>query len=476
MKDAIIVGGGMAGLATAYFLQRGARDLPLEYTLVERQPRFGGKVVSEHLDGFLVEGGPDSMFVGKPWGIDLCRELGLEDQLINANPGLRKVYVLWGGRLREMPEGILALVPTRFWPFVSSPLVSPLGKLRMGLEAFIPPRREDGDESLAHFVRRRLGEEALVKIAEPLLAGIYVADPERMSLKSTFPRFLELERRYGSLLRGALAARHSRRSNANGGNASPFVTLRDGMEEMVEALVGRLDPSALLSGRRVVSLTRRSAGFEVGLDDGRRLRGRSVVLATPAFVAAELIEPLDRSIAGSLREIRYISTATVSLGYRRSEFSHSLNGSGFVVARPEGRALTACTWSSSKFPGRAPEDRVLVRAFFGGPGLEEPVHLGDEDLLDLAASEIRQILGVTGEPVLARVHRWVRGNPQYDVGHLQRIEALEEDSKRLPGLFLAGSPYRGVGIPDCVRDGRRAAREVLAYLRPEAHSEAQVVA
>jgi oxygen-dependent protoporphyrinogen oxidase len=460
-----IIGGGIAGLATAYYLQEKARQagLPLSYNLIESGPSFGGKIVTDEQDGFVIEGGPDSFITQKPAALRLCRELGLEDRLLGTNDAQRKVYVLDGGRLRPLPDGVMLVVPTRFTPFALSPLISLPGKARMGLDIFIPPRREEGDESLADFIRRRLGQEALDKIAEPLMAGIHVADPERLSLEATFPRFIRLEQKYGSLIKGMLAQKRQRTvqdSNGTGRRASLFMTLRGGLRELVEALVARLE-GELLSGTGVVELARSADGYHVRLADGGTLVADAVILATPAYAAADLVEPLHPHLAAELRAIRYVSTATVSLGFRHAEFEHPLDGFGFVVSARDGSKLMACTWTSTKFNQRAPGEYVLLRAFVGGPRNQELVELPDEEILQLVREELRQTMGVNAEPVLTRIYRWPGANPQYDVGHLERVDQMEAMAADLPGLYLTGSAYRGVGLPDCIQQGENAADAVI---------------
>ncbi len=466
MRRLVIVGGGIAGLATAYYAQQAAaeRDLPLAITLVERETRLGGKIVTDRPDGFVIEGGPDSFITQKPWALQLCHELDLADRLIGTNDARKAVYVLRGGRLRRMPEGLLLVVPTQFRPFLTSRLISWPGKLRMGLDWFIPPRRDLADESLAAFIRRRLGREALDVLAEPMMAGIHVADAERLSIQATFPRFVEIERRHGSLIRGMLAARHARtkaaRSNGSG-KTTVFMTLRGGLAELVAALERALH-AEIVTGRGVTRLERTPDGYALTLDGGRALTADAVVLAAPAYAAAELLRPLDADLAAQLEAIRYVSTATVSLGYAAADFPHPLDGFGYVVPRSEPSRLLACTWTSTKFPQRAAPQSVLLRAFVGGPRDEALALQDDEALIALVREELGRTLGVRAAPSVARVYRWPRGNPQYDVGHLERVAALEA---ALPaGLYLTGSAYRGVGIPDCVKQGQATARAVVAQL------------
>jgi oxygen-dependent protoporphyrinogen oxidase len=471
-----IVGGGIAGLATAYYLQQKARQAsrPLTYTLIESRPIFGGKIATIIKDGFVIEGGPDSFITQKPAAVHLCRELGLEERLIGTNDARRKVYVLDGGRLLPLPDGVMLIVPTKFAPFALSPLISLPGKARMGLDLFIPPRRgEDDDESMADFIRRRLGREALDKIAEPLLAGIHVADPERLSMKSAFPRLVELERRHGSLIKGMLA----QKSHTQGhGRPQPlFMTLRGGLQELIAALVARLE-GQLLPASRVVGLERvadsaigrhseRSEGsrYRLHLGDGQALLADAVILAIPSYIAADLLEPLHPALAAKVRAIRHVSTATVSLGFQCAGFEHPLGGFGFVVSARAKSRLMACTWTSTKFDGRAPHDYVLLRGFVGGPRNERLVDLPDEALIQLVRDELRQAMGVGARPAVTCVYRWPHGNPQYDVGHLERMDEIESMAAALPGLYLTGSSYRGIGIPDCIEQGRKTAETVIAW-------------
>jgi oxygen-dependent protoporphyrinogen oxidase len=465
MRQVAIVGGGITGLATAYYLQRDGRGA-VDYTLIESSPSFGGKIVSSRENGFVVEGGPDSFITQKTAAIELCRELGLGDQLMNTNDAARKVFVWSRGRLRPMPEGVMLIVPTKITPFLKSSLISWPGKLRMGMDAFIPPRRDDGDETLAHFVRRRLGAEALDKIAEPMIAGIYVADAENLSLKSTFPRFLDLERKHGSLIRGMMRQRRTTngsngRSGSDHSATSMFMTLRGGLQEMTEALVNELNPEALFTNRGVVTLTRDAGSYELTLGDGKRVRADAVVLAAPAYVAADLLRTMDSALASKLQQIRYVSTATVSFGYKRAEVTHPLEGFGFVVPRSERRKIIACTWSSTKFNGRALAEFVLLRAFVGGADRESLAEQDDATIADMARDELREMMGIMAAPVLTRVYRWHKANPQYEVGHQDRVAEIDQHTAQHDGLYIAGAAYHGVGIPDCIQDGARVAKQIL---------------
>jgi oxygen-dependent protoporphyrinogen oxidase len=360
----------------------------------------------------------------------------------------------------------MLVVPTQFTPFALSPLISLPGKLRMGLDLLIPPRRDDGDESLADFIRRRLGREALDKIAEPLMAGIHVADAERLSLRATFPRFIQLEQKYGSLIKGMLAqkARAAQGHNGAGRKQPLFMTMRGGLDELVRGLQARLH-GELLPGTHVVELAHTAGpGYYLRTADGRALLADAVILATPAYAAADLVQPMHPRLATELRAIRYVSTATLSLGFRRDEFEHPLDGFGFVVSAREKSRLMACTWTSTKFDGRAPDEHVLLRCFLGGPRNQSLVDLPDAELVRLAREELQATMGVKAQPVMARLYRWPQANPQYEVGHLGRVERIEALAGELPGLYLTGSPYRGVGIPDCIEQGQATAQAVLAAL------------
>ena len=461
----VVVGGGIAGLSAAYALSQ-ADGPPVACTLVERDSRLGGKILTEQADGFVIEGGPDSFLSLKPWGIELCRKLGLEDRLIGTNQDRRRTFVYSRGRLEELPEGLALGFPTRLGPFLRSGLLSWLGKLRLGAEIFVPRRRVEEDESLGGFFRRRLGAEALERIIEPLMTGIYAGDADRLSIRATFPRFPEMEQEHGSIVRSMLGAR--RRKASEKGEPSrwtPFVTLRGGLSELVRTLTGRLSAVKVCSGRRVRAIRARGegAGYEVLLEGAPPLAADALVLATPAYDAALLLDPLDGALAELMRGIPYASTATVTLGFRREGFSHSLDGYGFVVPRVEGRALLASTWTSSKWDHRAPDGSVLIRSYLGGAGREAALERSDRELVELVRADLRHVMGVTEEPVLARVFRWPRAMPQYLVGHLDRLAVIEERLTRLPGVFLAGAAYRGVGVPDCIRDGLGAAERVRAY-------------
>lgn len=461
----VVVGGGIAGLAAAYRLTQLAPAVVV--TLVEASDRLGGKIVTERVDGFVIEGGPDSFLSAKPRGIGLCRELGLEATLQRTTPRRRRAFVLRGTRLHDLPEGLTGLVPTRLGPMLRTRLVSPLGKARLALDYALPPRRGDDDEALGAFVRRRLGREVYNRLVEPLMAGIYAGDGDRLSLAATFPQLRQGERDHGGLIRGVLAAKRGDSSPGDARSARPgFVTPRGGLGDLVDALAERLRAGGarVLLAAPVSRVVGQKAGetdrYSVELADGRALRADAVVVAAPAGAAADILEELDPTLAAELAAIPHASTAIVSLAYPRAAVPHPLDGHGYVVPRVEGRPALACTWTSAKWADRAPEGHVLLRVFLGRFGREEALAGGDDDLVALAREEVRGVLGIVASPRPTRVHRWRHGMPQYVLGHPERLVTIEQRLLALPGLDLAGNAYRGVGIPGCIASGEAAATTV----------------
>jgi protoporphyrinogen/coproporphyrinogen III oxidase len=460
----LVVGGGIAGLGAAHRAVEVARErgIALELTLVEARERLGGSIASEHTDGFLVEAGPDSFLSEKPWALALCRRLGIEDRLVRTDDRFRKVFVWHRGRLHPLPDGFQLLAPTAMLPFATSSLFSLTGKLRMALDLVLP-RGGGDDESLGAFVRRRLGAEALERVAQPLVAGIYTADPDDLSLTATMPRFIELERTQRSVILGLRRGlRRAPLPGTSGARWSLFVTFAHGMEELVTTLAGRLPAGAVVLKQRVSGMQREGGRWRVTTAEGGAFEADRVIVATEAHATARLVRYLNPALATLLEEIPYASAATVSLGYRRADVPHALDGFGFVVPRTEGKALLAGTFSSVKYPGRAPEGHVLIRGFLGGMLNAAILTEDDETLVTRAREEMRAALGVTAPPVLTRLHRWPASMPQYRVGHLTRVETIDRRVATLPGLTLAGGAYRGVGIADCVHSGEAAAERALS--------------
>jgi protoporphyrinogen/coproporphyrinogen III oxidase len=454
----VIVGGGIAGLSAAYALKkRGVRAL-----LLEADQRPGGVIRTEIRDGFQLELGPDSILAQKPEGLALCRELGLGDRLTPTNPHERSIFVLRKRRLHTLPEGMVLTIPTQIAPFATSRLFSWPGKLRMGAELLIPPRREQSDESIASFMLRRFGREALTLLGEPLLAGIHSGAPERLSMRSTFPRFLDLERRYGSLIRGILATRPRPRPRVP---PAVFYSLRGGLLELARALEAQLATDTMLTSVRIQSVARDGRGFALRSDDGRSWNANAVIVATPARHSAPVLEATARSIAEDLRRIPFVSTAIVFLAYGRADVVHPLHGYGFLSPKGEGLRTAACTFFSTKYPGSAPEGMVLLRGFLGGARDPEILSLPDDELVGLVRRETGALLGISAEPLFTRVHRWPQATPQMEVGHLERIAALDARLAEIPGLFLTGAGLRSTGIPDGVADATRTAESACAYLQ-----------
>jgi oxygen-dependent protoporphyrinogen oxidase len=452
--EVLVIGGGMAGLATAYELQQ--QTIP--FTLLEASPRVGGVVFSERVDDFNVDGGPDALLVQKPEGIKLCQDLGLGPRLVSTKPP-RLAFIQRGGRLHPLPAASVMGIPTEWGPFVTTGLFSWPGKLRMGMELFVPKRSDAADESIGSFMRRRFGNEVVTYLAEPLLAGIHAGDVERLSIRALFPRFPDTEQRVGSLLR---AFRSQPRTAPSSDGA--FRSLPGGLGELVSALERALPASSIRRRTSVTTLAFDGSLFRVQADTGERFSARSVVVATPAFATATILQEAAPAVATLCREIPYASAATVALAFRRDAIAHPLNGSGFVVPRVERSGIMAASWLSSKWPGRAPDGYALVRAFLGGARDPDAINRTDREIVSAAMTAMRPLMGISGEPLFTRVYRWKDANAQHEVGHLTRMAAIDRELAGHHGLFITGSGFRGVGIPDCVADGRATARQVSAWL------------
>lgn len=468
-----IIGGGITGLSSAWYLQKEAEEkgIDLSYTLLEQSDRWGGKIYTEETadhseQPFIVEGGPDSFITQKPWAFQLAHELGIGEQLLPTNDHKKGVFVLNKGKPTIMPDGVMLIVPTKIMPFALSPLLSPLGKLRMGMDLFIPAKRDGKDETLAEFIERRLGAEALDKIAEPLMSGIYNAEAERQSLLATFPRFRAMEEKHGSLIKGMIASRKARGSAPRPANGMPrpasmFISFKNGMRDLVQALESRLTGDCRLN-TTVNSVQQHDRGYSLTLADGSQISAEKLILAVPAYIAARLIQSMSAEAAAELNNIRYVSTGTISVAFKEADISSPLKGFGLVIPRSENRKINAITLSSTKFNRRAPEGYVLMRAFFGGSRHPDMIEVDDEELLRIVRRELDELLDIKAMPLFHRIYRWHRANPQYDVGHMDTVDAIEA---ALPeGLFVTGSPYRGIGIPDCVHQAQQTARLVVEEL------------
>ncbi len=447
----VVVGGGITGLAAAWALDRAARSgADVEPWLVEASARLGGAVATERAGGFVVEAGPDSFLIGKPWALDLCRALGLEDRIVHPQPP-RRVYVLHRRRLHPLPADGGGLVPRRVGALARSRLFSWPEKVRMALEPLVPPERDDADASVGAFFRRRLGAAVVDRLVGPWLGGIYGGDPDRLSLQATVPQYREMVRRHRSLLRALRAA-------PTDGRQPALATLAGGLGELVDRLAADLQRTTVRTGCRAQALLPAGTGYRVCLDGGHEVSADAVVVAAPAPQAAALLEPAVPDVARRLRQISYAPAAVVSVGLGREQVAHPLSGHGYLVARGEGLRHTACTWSSAKWPQRAPPGYVLLRFYVGAGSYSA----ADDDLVTTVLEEARPALGLAGPPVLARVHRWDQALPQYRVGHLDLVAEIEQALRRHPGMVVAGAAYRGVGLPDCIRQGMEAAARALA--------------
>jgi len=429
-KQIVVVGGGVAGLAAAHrVVERSLEsNRAVNVTVLEARDRLGGSLLSYRRGGYLVEGGPDSFITQKPAALSLCRRVGLENEVIGTNPDRRRVYVVRRGKLHPIPEGFLLLAPTRIWPFLVSRLFSWPGKLRMGLDVVLPARRRtpDEDESLADFVRRRFGREALARIAQPLVGGIYTADPEHLSLRATMPRFLELEDRYRSVILGMRKAAKRQGADRRGSGAryGMFVSLADGMVTLVDVLAGRYLAGATRTQAQVTRITREGSRWRVTVANGSDVTADAVILACPAYASAKIVRALDPALARSLASIEYASSATMTMGFRRAQIRHPLDGFGFVVPAAEGRSLIAGTFGSIKFAGRAPADHVLMRCFLGGAVQPHVYAMDDADLRQAVLADLGELVGLQGEPEFVDIHRWPNSMPQYPVGHVQHVARI----------------------------------------------------
>jgi len=458
-----IVGAGITGLSSAHRLLEAGAVPAGEVVVLEAAERLGGQIRTLQDGPYLLEAGADTLVTQKPAGLALCRRLGLGEELIRPYAGGATVHVVRGGKLFPVPDGFMLVGPTRLAPLLASRLFSPAGKLRMIAERFLPPASaEAADESLRSFVTRRFGRESFERVAEPVVGGLFTADSDRLSMQMNLSRFLDLERRSGSVWRGLAAARSRRES---GGDAADPVALRRGMQTLVERLAERLAAATLFTGARVTLLAPAPAGaWRVTVHGVGSVVAHAVVLACPAFVAAELLREVDPALAAGLGDLEYASCATVNLVYDRAAVLAPPAGFGFFVPRTEGVPVLACSHVSRKFEGRAPADHVVLRVYLGGALHGDVLDLGDRELVETAHAYLAPLLRLGQPPRLARVHRHARAMPQLSVGDLERVRALEQRSARHDGLFLCGGGLGAIGIPDCIRSGEGAAEQAREYL------------
>jgi protoporphyrinogen/coproporphyrinogen III oxidase len=455
-----VVGGGISGLAAAHRLvELAPRD---EVVLFEEQNRLGGVLETIHEDGFQIEQSADNFITTFPWAVDLCKRLGLSDNLVQTNPQFRRTFVVRRGRLRPLPDGFLMMAPSRMWPLATTPILSPLGKARAAMEYFIPPRAGESDESMAGFVRRRLGREVFQRLVEPLISAVYAADMEKLSLLATMPRFRQMEKEHGGLIRAMRKQMRSARQpqTQSGPRYSMFVTLEEGLSSLVAAIAAKLPDDAIRLETPVARIDQTVGTWTLTLGDGTTETFDGLILATPSHVAARLLGSVDDELSRQLGGILHSGTAIVTVAYNRDQIAHPMDGMGFVVPSIERRPILAGSFSSQKYTHRAPEGKTLIRVFAGGDQNPQMAEMEDERLVPLVREELAVLLGIKGDPIYHTVAHWPGTMPQYHVGHLELVERIQALVSRLPNLAVAGNAFTGVGIPHCIHTGELAAEAI----------------
>jgi len=472
MPKIVIIGGGIAGLAAAVHLKAGAKahNKTVDVVLLEKNNRIGGKILTEKLGNYLIEGGPDSFLPEKVWSVNLARHLGLEPEMLPSNDEFKGTFIYSKNRLHSLPEGVMLMVPTSFWPMAKSSLITWPGKLRMGMEMFIPKRTSREDESLASFVTRRLGRECLEKIAEPLVAGIHTSNPDNMSVLATFPRFVQMEQKSGSLIHGMISsmknrthASHNAPAPKTGATKLTFsMSFRNGMQSLSQACADHIGPDSIRLNASVRAVEPKGKGYSVVLESGETLDADHVMIAAAAYDAAAIVKGFDETLAAQMNKIEWSSSGTVSVAFNKNDVKVPLKGFGFIVPRIEGRRINASTYSSIKWASRAPDDKVLIRVFVGGGHHEELVRdLDDAGMVEMVLEELDTVLGLKANAEFSKVYRWNKGMPKYTVGHLDRIAMIDRSLATHPGLHLIGCSYKGIGIGDCVHEAQIAAEKIL---------------
>lgn len=464
-----VVGAGISGLAAAH--QLSSSDEMLEVTLFEGSDRLGGVLQTEEVDGFRIELGPDSVLSRLPWGVELLRRIGLADELINTSESHQGVHVVFRGQLQRIPDGLAVMAPQRIWPMVTTPILSWRGKLRLAAERFIPPRRSSEEESLADFSRRRLGTEAFERLVQPLAGGIYMGDPEQLSIQATFPQFVDMESKYGSLIKATRSGRAKAGASPQPGGPeySLFVAPRRGFGSAIDQLESQLNNCRILRNHQVHAVSQQGDGWSVqvtdgGTDESRQEVFSGVILAVPAYQAGSMLQQADPDLSQLLDEIPYAGCVVVNVGYERQAIPGPLDSFGFLVPHVEQRPVLACTYSSVKYAQRAPDGKVLLRAFLGGACFPEVMDWPDAKVLQTVQDELRRMLHINQPPLFSRIKRWRRAMPQQILGHSQRVQKIEDSVATLHGLELAGNAYHGVGIPHCIRGGQEAGGRLVKAL------------
>ncbi len=466
----VVIGAGISGLTAAYTLtcQTDAQAPAMEVLLLDASPRAGGVICTYNLDDVILELGPDSFTTQKPSAIKLCESLGIASRILPTDERYRRTFVAYKNKLHPLPDGFFMVAPTRILPIIGSSLFSFQGKLRMAMDLFLPKGDAGLDESLTEFVTRRFGAEVLERVAQPMLGGIYTGDPDRLSMKSVMPRFIELEQKHGSVIAGLAAERgkHGSKPGESGARYSMFVTLDEGMNVLVNALSSKLPPGCLRTKATVEHVKAGVQGrpWDVVFSDQSALSADAVIIATSAKQAGHMLLSTDSSLSDDLKQIPYASSAVINLIYRRSDIPHALDGFGFVVPRKENRSILACSFSSVKWGNRTPADKVLLRVFIGGALQPDLYGFTDEQIECLLWEDLHTYLGLKALPLLSVISRFPDAMPQYNVGHSALVERIDQALTKYDGLSLAGNAYRGIGMPDCIASGQRAAQAVMSAL------------
>ncbi len=470
-KHVVIIGGGITGLSAAFYLKQsiGPSAAPVKMTIMEKSDSFGGKIQTLKRDGFVIEKGPDSFLARKLPMVELTRELGLEDQLTGMNPDSRKTYILSGGKLHRMPPGLMLGIPTQMGPFMRTGLLSFAGKLRAAMDLVLPKRTSPEDESLGHFLERRLGAEVLGQIAEPLLAGIYAGNTYNLSLRATFPQFHAIEQKHRSLILGMMKNRKTggeeSRTLPEVARNTMFLSYKEGLETIVHGLIDALDDVRFVKQRGVARVEQAGGGYRVIREDGVVEEADGVIVALPAYGISKLLGSSVPEVK-ELDRIEYVSVANVILAFDEKELGRELDGSGFLVPRREGRFITACTWTSQKWLHTAPSGKVLLRCYIGRSGDERWQHMSEDEIIRSVRRDLKEVMGITAEPLFTEMTKLIRSMPQYPVGHLDLVRGVRQSlADKMPGVLVTGGAFHGVGLPDCIRQGKEAAIEMVERLQ-----------
>jgi oxygen-dependent protoporphyrinogen oxidase len=464
-RNVVIIGGGLTGLSTAFYIKKNYlnKGIVPNITIVEASNRLGGKIESLHKDGFVIEKGPDSFLARKTAMIDLAKELEIDHELVSMNPNAKKTYIVKDKKLHPMPAGLILGIPTQLSAFLSTGLISWQGKLRALMDFVLPRKKNTEDESLGDFISRRLGPEVLQNLTEPLLAGIYAGDTHHLSLKATFPQFGVMEQQYGSLIKGMSSGKKAPVETHTGAKRSMFLTFRQGLQSLIHALIHDLADVTVRLETKATAINELESGYQVETDQGEMVSADDVVITTPAFAASSLLKPYINVTV--LDEINYVSVANVVLAFDKSDLQGLFDGSGFLVPRKEGLNITACTWTGVKWLHTSPEDKMLLRCYIGRSGQEQNVFLPDDELTAIVRRDLKELMNITAEPLFTEITRLPESMPQYPVGHVEKTFQLRSQlAARLPHVHITGAAFDGVGLPDCIRQGKELAEQMASQL------------